>query len=322
MRTEVGSEFWHVPIDNDNGLFSDDVQWFESGRSALSAIIRENNFKTVALPDWCCDSMVKPFVDSGIEVSFYPAFQKRLDAKTDAILLMDYFGYTNQNSREGYQGIVIRDMTHSLFSDVYKDADYYFGSLRKWAGFYTGGFAKGLKKTVSFDKKRADYISLRTEAMQQKEAYILGESDSKEYLNVFGRAEELLEVAGIFPADEEDIRRAKRLDVSFIRHQRRANAGILLQYFSDIAVFPEMQDTECPLFVPILVDNRDALRQHLIQNEIYCPVHWPKSQYHQLSPEREDFYDRELSLVCDQRYTEQDMLRMVAIIREFLDKEE
>ena len=80
-----------------------------------------------------------------------------------------------------------------------------------------------------------------------------------------------------------------------------------------------LQQADTPLFVPILLDNtiRNDLRKYLTEHSIYCPIHWPKSQYHRMSKETEKICDEELSLVCDQRYTEDDMERMVASIKEF-----
>ena len=69
------------------------------------------------------------------------------------------------------------------------------------------------------------------------------------------------------------------------------------------------------MFVPIIVPNgkRDALRRHLIRNEIYCPVHWPR-------PEGcvSNLYDGELSLICDQRYGIEDMDRLISTLTEAL----
>jgi len=321
MRHEIGSEFWDVPVAGNNALFPAETKWFISGRSALLAIIKENKFNTVAMPDWCCDSMIKPFTDSGIKVYFYPAFTDIGTITADAALVMDYFGYTGHSGRGSFQGVIIRDITHSVFSATYSDADYYFGSMRKWAGFYTGGFAWGFKNPVMYEEDTTEYGSLRQAAMQNKALYISGSVDSKEYLTQFNTAEEVLETVGVLPADERDIKLIEKLDVASIRRQRRKNAAILLDAFSDIAVFSTMKDTDCPMFVPILVEKRNELRKFLIEKEIYCPVHWPVSKYHNLTKETQVFYDRELSLVCDQRYTEQDMLRIIDAVKEFLDKE-
>ena len=78
-----------------------------------------------------------------------------------------------------------------------------------------------------------------------------------------------------------------------------------------------MKENDCPLFVPILVENRNELRKYLISKNIYCPVHWPISSLHKLSDEERYIYDHEISLVCDQRYNLEDMDYICECIKEF-----
>ena len=146
---EIGSEFWSVPVaSTETLLFPKSTMWFLSGRSALLSIIQDlKDCHTVAMPSWCCDSMIKPFVDNGFDVRFYSALfdcsfhqDPRIDC--DVLFLMDYFGYSSYSKKvSDYAGIIIRDVTHSVFSSDFTDADYYFGSLRKWCGVWTGGYA-------------------------------------------------------------------------------------------------------------------------------------------------------------------------------------
>lgn len=345
---EIGSEFWDVPQSNiENGIFPKFTQWFISGRSALQAIIKElKDCRTIAMPSWCCESMVKPFVDAEFEVYFYPVYLdedlvQAVNFDCDVLFLMDYFGYTGiQPDLSGYSGVVIRDITHSFLSISYSDADYYFGSLRKWCGVWTGGYVwtrDGHKLNVEITNGHTNdygYLSLRERAMQLKSEYINSQNVAektvdKSYLCVFNEAEEVLETIGIVPASERDEQVALKLDVQFIKTQRRRNAEILCKAFSDWLIFREMKETDCPMFVPILVPEckRNGLRQHLINNEIYCPVHWPVSKYFlnanytdvskKIIEKMNDIYANELSLVCDQRYTEADMNRMVDTIRKF-----
>ena len=327
---EIGSEFWDVPItENENGIFPESTQWFLSGRSALQAIIAElKDCRTVAMPSWCCDSMVKPFVDAGMKVHFYPVYfdedlKQDVGFDCDVLFLMDYFGYIGmQPDLSGYNGVVIRDVTQSLFSTTDIDADYYFGSLRKWCGVWTGGYAwakDGRRFRVQINTDDRGYVELRRKAMELKCEYINGQGKDKSYLGVFNEAEEVLESIGIVPVADRDVKVAMKLDVEYIRTHRRKNAEILRSAFPNWLIFMEMMDTDCPMFVPVLVPDgkRNELRRHLINNEIYCPVHWPVSEYRKLSDKTETIYADELSLVCDQRYTEEDMNRMVEVIQEF-----
>lgn len=341
IQKEIGSEFWNLPpmLSKENHLFPNNTQWFLSGRSAFQAIIKDlNACHTAALPSWCCDSMIKPFADAGMEVRFYPVYwdreliqEPRLDC--DVLLIMDFFGYTMPAPLlAGFDGIVIRDVTHSVFSASYEDADYYVGSLRKWCGVWTGGYAwtrDGHTLTVD-SADDGGYALLRKHAMQLKNSYINGYVDNdgrkvtgKEYLKLFAQAEDMLEHIGVLPAAERDVQAARLLDADSIRNRRRQNAKALMKAFPDWLVFPELLETDCPLFVPVLVPDgkRDALRHRLIKNEIYCPAHWPVSAYHKLTDLERFIYDNELSLVCDQRYAQAEMDRIVDTIRFFIEGE-
>lgn len=331
LSKEIGSEFWNVPIvENTKDLFDNSFQWFISGRSALKAIISElSNCKTVAMPSWCCDSMIKPFIESGFDINFYPVFFnngliQEPNFDSDILFLIDYFGYTaSKIDLSSYKGIIIRDVTHSFFSKSYSDADYYFGSLRKWCGFWTGGFAwtkdgHNLKNSYICNN---DYISLRAQAMKQKSEYIEGTRTDKNYLKLFEEAEKNLENVNIMRAADRDISLIKRLDIDYIKNRRRKNAEILMSSFPELLMFHESSSTDTPMFVPIIINDnkRDELRRYLIEHEIYCPVHWPVSKYHVLNEKTNYIFKNELSLVCDQRYKENDMNRMVETIKAYME---
>jgi len=330
MRREIGSEFWDAPtIDQQNNLFPESTQWFLSGRSALQAIIRElGEARSISLPSWCCDSMIKPFVDAGLDVHFYSVYWREEQLiqewsfDCDVLFLIDYFGYIgNAPDLSGYNGTVIRDVTHSLFSTTYSDADYYFGSLRKWCGVWTGGYAwaKDGHKLETVVKDDNGYVNLREKAMLQKTEYIGGQREDKSYLKIFEDAEGLLENVGALPAADRDVQIANKLDIAAIKNRRRANSEILRTAFPEWIIFPEQSSNVVPMFVPVLVPDgkRNELRRYLIKNDIYCPVHWPVSDYHRLDGREQFIYDNELSLVCDQRYTKEDMYRMVKTIKAF-----
>lgn len=322
-RKEIGSEYWDIPVGKDN-IFPKDTLWFLSGRSALTFIVRDIktkwDVKTAALPFWCCDSMIIPFIKEGIDVLFY----NKDIPECDIALTMEYFGFI-RNKPIDFGGVLIYDVTHSVFSPnmgikrVSAKDEYFFGSLRKWAGFKTGGFAGrfegefGIKPPCDTDE---EYVKLRMRAMAEKEAYIVGEREDKEYLSIFSKAEDMLEEREVFAACDEDVIAARNLDVEFIRKRRRENAKILLNEVADIALFKELKEEDVPLFVPIVLPNekRNALRKFLIENNVYCPIHWP---YTSLHGEKGGIFDTELSLVCDQRYDEEDMKYICSLINEF-----
>ena len=336
MKREIGSEFWDVPLTTQKTrLFPRDIQWFISGTAALEWILEDIAEKKpivkAAVPSWCCSCMISPFLKRGIEVVFYPVIINENGILTcdysetegcDTTISISYFGYTSQINIGSPEGIIIEDLTHSLFSSVSRSADYYFGSLRKWAGFYTGGYAwkSGAwnRPMLSMDSPHS-YIALRKGAMEKKSRYISGETDSKEYLKEYEQAEEFLDACAILPGYEPDTERVLSLDISLIKTSRRKNAKVLLEELQSYAIFKELREEDCPLFVPVLLphEQRNALKNYLISKHIYCPVHWPVSRIHCLNEKTGKIYREELSIVCDQRYDENDMKEILTEIKHF-----
>ena len=341
MRSEIGSEFWEAaPIKNDK-------KFFLSGRTALDYIIRDilsdYSMTSVLLPSYCCDTMIEPFCKNGMNVRFYDVyFDDHVGLCVDIpepqpheiFYYMKYFGYQDI---QGYDDeyikkeweLVIEDRTHSWLSDTTPCLfDYSFASYRKWTGF--SGIAVAEKNGTSFrvdcnQVTNEKYCQLRKRAASLKMKYMSGETvDKKEFLDLFNEAEELLEkdYVGYAPSVEA-FSDFLSLDVNALKQARVRNAEALMNGLKDIPqihlMFDELNSKDVPLFVPILVEkDRDALRKCLIEHDIYCPVHWPLSEYHkELNQRSKTVYQQELSLICDQRYTVEDMKKIISVIAEF-----
>ena len=335
MIKEIGSEFWDIPLqDKENDFFDEKTRWFISGRSAIDHVIKDIQYKktvkTALLPSWCCDSMIEPFIRNGINVSFYPVviendkLVKKISNNADILLNMNYFGY-HVDHDVVFDGIIIDDITQSIFNAERIDSDYMIGSLRKWAGFINGGFAYS-KYGFSIEKTtepNSEYVALRKKAMIEKEKYILGKNTDKEYLTIYRTSEELLDKKYKYSAGAEDLYNVKYLNIDLIKTRRKRNARKLLEFLSDMAIYKDVKDDECPLFVPIIVpDNkRNELKNYLIASNIFCPIHWPVSGFHVLNKQEKFIYDNELSLICDQRYDFEEMEKLASTIMCFMRSE-
>ncbi len=312
--------------------YKGDKRFYVSGRTALDAIIEDikitKSCKKAYLPSYCCDSMVLPFLRHGMQIEYYDVrvengFKAEIDPnyECDIILTVDYFGYEN-TKRILPQAVHIHDVTHSFLRDpAYDKADYYFASLRKWGPIAGAGIAckTNSKFEISISNKKNDrFTSLRNQAYQLKEQYInRGIGEKKEFLNMFAEAEELLDEDYAGYVAEEDVC-LKAGVFEGIDKQRRDNARLLTEGLreSNIVelVYPEVKETDVPLFVPVIVKNglRNDLRKFLIENAVYCPVHWPVH-----NDKSKEIYDNELSLICDQRYNSADMQREIDLIEQF-----
>jgi len=99
--------------------------------------------------------------------------------------------------------------------------------------------------------------------------------------------------------------------MSSIRRARQENYLSLSELLKEKGmapfVFSEVRDP-VPLSLPIVIENRDKVRAHLMEEGIYLPIHWRSESQSRLS----SFASRcELSLIIDQRYGKEDMVRLV-----------
>lgn len=340
VNKEIGSEFWNIP-GRDAGK-----AYLLSGRTALDYILRdikkEKKIESAVIPGYCCHTMIEPFIRNGIRVKFYdtiPQSDGGLRAivpkadKHELFYAMNYFGFAQMGGidwnkiRTEYE-VILEDATHSAWDNhIVPDWDYRYTSHRKWGGLY--GIATAEKRDGEFAVQTngtcAMYSAMRAKAYELKRQYIEdGIGEKAIYMKLFAEAEELLEDDYVgYEATAEGYRQLMSVNWSELRDKRRRNAKILMEELNDLPnltlMFREIAETDTPLFVPILMkEGRDELRRHLIEHKVYCPVHWPLSEYHKgISKDTKAVYHQEMSLICDQRYDERDMENVVRLIREF-----
>ena len=291
--------------------------------------------RKATLPSYCCDSMIEPFRKAGIGIEFYPVnhhgeLQVTLDAHSDADILLwcNYFGFRNRMPEMGEYlnggGVIIEDITHSLFSErpYHNQSNYLVASIRKWEPVNCGGFCSkvgGYLHQASLPEPPQEFVDLKLSAMEMKAEYLRGEMrDGKDrFLRMFADSNRWLAEnysgLGIDPWSREYL---NHVDVDSQRRTRRANASVLYEALEGKVefLFPE-DDMDCPLFVPVLIKHRDEVRKRLTENGIYCPVHWPRPKGCV-----SNLYERELSLVCDQRYNTKDMERIAFVLSDAVGK--
>lgn len=342
---EIGSEFWK----NNKNLIDDADVFYLSGRTALDAIIRDAievyGVKRALLPSYCCHTMIEPFLRNAVSVRFYDVYANddgKLCAnipkpqEAEMLYIIKYFGfssitYIGEGSSLNGWDVSLEDMTHSCFiKDYQSDADYYFVSYRKW--FAVDGIAVARKRNGVFlrsvSKINTKYCRLRNEAFELKNRYMTGENiEKKDYLDLFSTAENMLENDYVeYKSRRDSVGRLFLFlnQIEDVRNTRQENVKILCEGLKDLSYvsvlnFSEKKN-ECPLFLPILVEGnmRDKLRKYLIGNKVYCPIHWPLSEYHfGITQKAKELYDKELSLVCDQRYSTDEMHEIVKLIQKF-----
>lgn len=341
MRREIGSEFHNAFQESTRKGIIPSFQMKEelyvfSGRTAIETVLlNQKNIKKALLPSYCCDSMIDPFRVAGIEVAFYDVYydetlrvQVKLQNDIDLILWCNYFGFEHEmpDFTDFLQrgGILVEDITHSFMSKnpYHKEAQYLVASIRKWFPILSGGFCATNMEHFGYRPKKevpTVYIDTKKNAMIRKAMYLENGDEGKKdlFLSEFSQSNTWLKenYEGL-KIDEESMKIIQVTDFDSVRKKRIDNAKIIyekLKLNNNVqALFP-IEDMQCPLFVPIMFKNstdRGIVRNKLIEHKIYCPIHWPKPNESCES----NIYDRELSLICDQRYDADDIEYMMEII--------
>lgn len=350
MIKEIGSEYWTVDTGNNIENKIDAAIFTASGRSALSLIIECADIKNrrALLPAYTCQHIVEPFAWNGWKVDYYyiqrdltielESLRAGIEKEPGCIIVQSYYGFNTIKQAnplfkqaQAAGTVIIEDITHSFLSGWnpgYKEPDYQFCSLRKWTGLTDGGYALSLcKNTLETPlAEMGRFVMDRLSAQIMKRKYVLkGDPKWKEQcLKLFKRAEDLLDgdisVYSMSEAAKNDFR---FIDFDFIKRKRQENYNYLLKTIaSDYVktIFGELTDDACPIMFPVYIDEKRAeLHQTLIDNQIYCPIHWPAPIH--LTPEAKAssslIYDTIMSIPCDQRYGIADMQRIVAVLNDF-----
>lgn len=104
------------------------------------------------------------------------------------------------------------------------------------------------------------------------------------------------------------------LDLENISVVRKNNARVLHENLQRMNIAHAYNENAVPFFIPIFIQNRDNIRKHFFENKIFTPKHWPflSKKYNGDS----SLYNTELSLICDQRYNEDDMMFQINVLRQ------
>ena len=336
---EVGSEFnislsdLNVKEDNFISYISNygEAIHFDSGRSAIRAIAAFISYDyQVLLPDYICESVIKCF--NFENVVFYKTnnnftidmddFRKKALGDPKVFFLMHYYG--KLQSRETLDeiaklasssgSIIIEDATHSLFTEVHTIGDYVVASERKWLPVPKAGLLITVNDKLGIGEPVYERTCDNSKAfgMILKTMFLQGEMDCNAvYRKIFASSEEALDrqdkILGISDFSEFVL---KSTDVKNIKTKRLENYKSLRLKLEAIGVsLPiDFNDEECPFALPIRVPDRDLLRAYLIDNKVFCAVHWPSDGIRENERVQAVKNSRELiSLPIDQRYGEEHM---------------
>ena len=328
---------------------SGDLAFLMSGRCAIYYALEDikltDHTRVAYVPVYTCETVLAPFKKAGYQLLFYdvdrsmtPVFDKSVLNQISVLSLCGYFGFCTYD-RE-FVGLcrewgvrVIEDTTHSILSwnGIDPCCDYIVGSLRKWIGIPSGGFA--IKTQGHFTKRRLEpsftHLAMRTAAMLEKETWChssdpIAAQKLAAATSVFWDAEIMLrQIFDSFDSDPESVQIMKHMDVNAIRRKRRENYRYLLEHLippPDLTiVFPVLAEETVPSHFTFYAKNREEIQGYLTAHGVSSTAYWPVPSAVQLSghPDAAYIYDHVLSLPCDQRYGLKEMQYICHLLNQY-----
>lgn len=328
--------------------------FFQSGRNVIEELLRQLKTQiggVVLLPDFLCTTVSDAVARAGVEIRLYKIskdfspdigeIESQIRSGVRAVYIVHYFGKKLSEAeweaicRWRNSGIlVIEDITMSLLSE---DAgrvgfgDFILGSIRKWLPVSDGGFVCSREHTLPVCERQGgvsnySYYYFVTQFLKQK--YLAeGESDKmlkEEYMSFYAvSTDELFSDYGIYPITELSYNYILNCDLEDIKRQRIQNYDFLYEHFinmSDIRPLIKREKGYVPFGMVISCEKRDALRQYLVDRDIYCNIHWNLSDKEKMGTDARILSKTILTIPCDQRYGRAEMEHIINTIDEWRER--
>ena len=317
--------------------------WSANGRTSLARILQDLGKKGVNhvhLPAYICESVLQPVKQLGFSFSFYPV-DTELVAYPDppanaAVLLVHYFGRINSaaadlrhHSNSGFH--LIEDACQALLSDwrsSHTDHVNYLISPRKFAEAPMGGWSN--VPSTETDANEFEDIAWKSFATRQTKGNYLQQTNEpvdeefeRFYVQSFNEIEEgfsQISLAAGIPTWTAQL--IAGIDWNSVARKRSENHRRLVSEISPSMESPTnlFSDGEVPLGHLVMLQERDRLRETLMRERVFCPVHWnlPREVSPVAFPDAHKLSEHSLTLPIDQRYSPDHMIRLAELLQTHL----
>ncbi len=300
--------------------FGENVILFNSARWALCHFLLAKGIKNVAFPSYICGSIVSACVKENIKVRFYHITENFLPSpdfdlqQGEVIVFVNYFGVCDNHVQEilyrfGEDRVIV-DFAQSLFSR-FPQALASIYSPRKFFGLPDGGIL------VSRDPIQPPAGEDFSSWMKIEHLIVRKQAGAESGYSAYLAAEESL--ARDLPLKMSDLSRIilQSIDLAESGARRKENFNILDQHFCQDNELNFMEISPGPLCYPLLLSN--SIDRSLFATEgLYIPTYWPDMVSGSLNAFEKKLYSFCLPIPCDQRYSAEEMYKIVDILRKYI----
>lgn len=288
-----------------------------TARNCLEYILETSNPTKVYIPYYTCDVILEPFEKTGVKYEFY-----HIDDDLEVVdlpLLEDgeLFLYTNYfGIKDTYTKLLIDRYRENLIVDA-SQAYFYtstgvekvFYSPRKFFGVSDGG--------LLVTDKKLDRV-LETDISNERMAHLLKrlELNPEEGYEDFKRNDDSLKNMPILQMSRVTQKILQSINYVHAADVRKANFHQLHEALGNTNKL-SVVGSGVPMVYPYLVEGAENIRKTLIDRRIFVATYWPNIFQWCNETDTETYLARNiLPLPVDQRYTAEDMKRIIEVVNE------
>lgn len=285
-----------------------------SGRNALAYLLRTKKIRTLYLPVFLCDSVSNVCSREGCQVAYYPidkAFLPVFDRPLEEdqwIYVVNFYGQISNEQvmqmKERWPRLIF-DNVQAFFQKPLENVDTIY-SCRKFFGVPDGAYlatepAAELPQDVSCDRMR----------------HILGrfEGAASEYYGDFKANDRNMVDLDVMQMSALTQNLLRAVDYESVRTKRNKNFETLHKVLGEHNPLP-LSIPDGPYCYPFYCKNGMQIKQKLAQQKIYVATLWPNVLQTEGNALEKDYAENILPLPCDQRYTPEDMQRILCQLAE------
>ena len=313
MSKEIGGYFELEKVANfDKSEYHCSAVAINTGRNAIPFLAMAKNIKLIYLPYYLCDSVERACAASNIYVkkyhidsNFLPKLKVKLNDE-EFLYVVNYFGLINNKSlsalKRKYKNVIV-DNVQAFFARPIKNTPTIY-SCRKFFGVPDGGYIYSNAKLL-----------LKEDSSKNRFNHLLGrlKTNGERFYNEFKKNEDLLSTLPLLAMSKETHSIMRRVDYKIVMSKRTRNFNYLNNHLNKVNKL-KLKKVKGAYCFPLLLKNGTDIRNKLIQNKIYVPILWPNIG--NLNSFEQNLISNLLVLPCDQRYSIDDMKRIINILNE------
>lgn len=295
-----------------------DLAAVNNARCALLYILKAKHYKKVYLPYFLCDSVRLvlerekiPFEEYRIDRTFLPLLD--ISTKSDEVVyIVNYYGLICEEqliSLKNRYGNIVVDNAQAFFTRPTKGIDTLY-SCRKFFGVPDGGYAY---TDAEFQE------SIPVDVSMDRMKHILGRfegNSASDYYDNFNNNDESFKEIELRHMSKLTHNILGAIDYQAAKRQREENFLFLSEALGERNSL-EVNCPPGPYAYPFYIQNGMTIKKQLAKKKIYVATLWPNVIGTGLDIET-DFAENLLPLPCDQRYSRDDMQRVVNTVKELI----